>query len=254
MADLLVNNPTSDPSVLVEQLYEQYANRLVQVAGRMLKNTQDAEDVVNDVFVRLWTNLQRPSHIRNIHGWLHTAVRHGSIDFRRRKANQGIQTDLSQFPAPHPSISRGELHELIATKADSRAAEVFLRHLDGNRNKDIAQEWSVSDATISKLLTKARTVLCHAASSGLLTLVATIVLPWLQRILWDTWTTVRRLRRRHRRQKPVFYPAQTHKTALLRSCLSAASDTEEASDSEQHRQGRGGGPGGGLVHFESSSG
>ncbi|MBU0717852.1 MAG: sigma-70 family RNA polymerase sigma factor, partial [Planctomycetes bacterium] len=186
--------PSTSSTASIAAFYSLYLNELIYFARRIVPNRQDAEDVVNDVFARV-LELGSSHPIKNLPAFIRTAIRNRSIDYIRRA--KAVQLDPTALAAP-TGAPVDELHEFILAHAGRKAADVFVRRFYGDRNKDIAREWGVSDATVTKLFKKASALLSHAASAGLLTILPILltVLCWIQRALWGvTSTTARRLRR-----------------------------------------------------------
>ncbi len=83
-------------------LYRRYGGLVYSVAWRILDNAQDAEEVTQDVFLRLW----RPGHgydstRGSLAAWLSITARHAAIDrFRktRRREPGSLVTSIDQSP------------------------------------------------------------------------------------------------------------------------------------------------------------
>lgn len=92
---------------LFENLFREHYNELSNYAYSILKNREDAEDAVQDVFIKIW---QKDPTIINKDGikfYLLTATRNTCISFLRRQAGQYSTTPdhLANVPADEPSIS-----------------------------------------------------------------------------------------------------------------------------------------------------
>jgi RNA polymerase sigma-70 factor (ECF subfamily) len=81
-----------------DQLYEKYSPTVYAVAVRVLEDPSSAEDVLQDVFLRVWS---RPACLavaqKNPRKWLETISRNRAIDMlRRRNSNHAIH----EIPSP----------------------------------------------------------------------------------------------------------------------------------------------------------
>ncbi|NCO63091.1 MAG: RNA polymerase sigma factor [Flavobacteriales bacterium] len=76
------------------QLYNQYCDGMYMVAKRFLKDTQDAEDVVQEAFIKAFTKLHQYKSEVTFGAWLKRIVVNKSIDFLKSK-NQRL-VDLEE--------------------------------------------------------------------------------------------------------------------------------------------------------------
>ena len=85
LARLLNRIKDHDETALVE-LYDHYVNAVFSIAYRVLENTQDAEEVTQDVFLRIWNKSEQynPAKGKFI-SWLLTITRRIAIDHLRHK-------------------------------------------------------------------------------------------------------------------------------------------------------------------------
>ena len=67
-------------------LYQRYGGLVYSIACRTLPESQDAEEVTQDVFLRLWKHAEAWDPARGtLAAWLATTARHAAIDQFRRK-------------------------------------------------------------------------------------------------------------------------------------------------------------------------
>lgn len=85
-----------------ERLYERYAQLVLNVAARILRNSEDAEEVVQEVFWQAWCSAGRYDPVRGVpEAWLMTLARTRAIDLMRasrRTATAGAEA-LADIPA-----------------------------------------------------------------------------------------------------------------------------------------------------------
>jgi RNA polymerase sigma factor (sigma-70 family) len=107
----------SDPHEAVAQAFEAQRERLVAVAYRMLGSRTDAEDAVQEAWLRLAR--QDPAAIDNLAGWLTTVVGRVCIDIlRARKARPEAPYD-DQLPELRVATDWGDTPEDNAVLTDS---------------------------------------------------------------------------------------------------------------------------------------
>lgn len=108
---------------LFTETYVRLRNVFRTGAGRILGDTEEADDVLQDAFVRLWNKGYRIKHRQEAEALLSRAIRNESIDrLRRRKRRPRTFTDIGMD---------GELKTLPAEEGSRRkAAETKLREVE----------------------------------------------------------------------------------------------------------------------------
>ena len=77
-------------------LYDMYAKSLFAVISNLIKNTEEAEDVLQEVFVKIWKNLDTYNENKGrFYTWILNIARNTSIDRLRSKNFNNSQKNLS---------------------------------------------------------------------------------------------------------------------------------------------------------------
>ena len=79
--DILVTRMKNSDVDAVEQLFRQYYEPLVHYAARYVNDNHIAENVVHDIFVRMWNNRHEIDFGINIKTYLFNSVRNRSINY-----------------------------------------------------------------------------------------------------------------------------------------------------------------------------
>ena len=137
-------------------LVERHSRAVYRLAHRMTGNPADAEDVVQETFLRAYKQLGRFESRANFSTWLHRIAVNCSIDLIRSRPHRESShdtTDLEQFAAgeaadrgrvsPERLVLSAEVHHRVNTAMASlsqmeRAAFV-LRHFEGHSIEEISQ-------------------------------------------------------------------------------------------------------------------
>lgn len=82
---LLTRMAEHDDKSAFEVIYKNYWNDLYMAAYRRLKNREQAEDIVQEIFVRFWENRAK-LHVEDLSAYLHTAVRYRIYNYISRDA------------------------------------------------------------------------------------------------------------------------------------------------------------------------
>ena len=169
LTDLLRGTPGNVPASLQEHAFEEIYNRywrmLFQVAWQKTEDRDVAEELVQDLFVRLW---ERRSDLRitsSLTNYLHTAIRYRIINFIRNQMRSSrhlalIKNDISE-PGENKVEADLRLRELDASlqasieKLPVKSRTIFeLSRAKHFSNKQIAGKLNISEKTVEYHLTK----------------------------------------------------------------------------------------------------
>ncbi len=89
----LPSTPEADIETF-EKLYEKYYVYLCMVALHIVRNRDDAEEIVSDVFVKLWNSADRLKEIRSIKAYLIRAVHNASLNYIERNRKYGLTESI----------------------------------------------------------------------------------------------------------------------------------------------------------------
>jgi RNA polymerase sigma-70 factor (family 1) len=149
----------SDEAALAE-VYQYFHKRLYQFARVITRSDEIAEEVVNDVFVKLWGNRSKINEIENLTVYLYVAVKNKALNELSRKAKDLVNTpfdyfdiDLKETSAnPHELMVTGEVMQRMQKAVDAlppRCKMIFkLVREDGLKYKEVAQILNISVNTI----------------------------------------------------------------------------------------------------------
>lgn len=150
----------------LRETYLKQLPRLYSVAVTLLQNVEDAEDAVQDTYVRLWQRADRGFEVTDVErgeAYLFTTLRHLCYDRLKERGRQQdeveadevaddlIETDDDQ-PSSHPSF----WNCLLARLQPKAARIVRLRHLGELSTRDIAQLTGETESNVRSTLSRAR--------------------------------------------------------------------------------------------------
>lgn len=134
-----------------ETLVTQNENRLYRAALAILGDPQEAEDAVQDAFVRFLE--RRPENLENPGAWL-TRVLVNGCKSRLRLAWRRVGPLPDTLAAPGPE-EREELEELFSLPPEDRAV-IHLHYYEGYSIKEIAKLLRLPAATVGTRLSRGR--------------------------------------------------------------------------------------------------
>lgn len=149
-----------------EDIFKSHFKDLVAYAFGILKDQQDAEDIVQEVFFSLWKRKNSLAIESTIESYLFSAVKHGCMNrFRNEKVKTSYKNSIKPEDklinmTPYNHLINKELESLIASSlADlpSKSLKIFnMNRYDQKKYREIAEEMSISlktvEAHISRVL------------------------------------------------------------------------------------------------------
>jgi RNA polymerase sigma-70 factor (family 1) len=87
--ELLVRIGNNDINAY-ETLYHSLCTPLYNFALSIIQSRQQAEEIVSDVFIKIWQARNTLAEIRNIHVYLYTSVRNRAFDYLHKERRQGV--------------------------------------------------------------------------------------------------------------------------------------------------------------------
>jgi len=142
----------------IERIFKEHHGLVYRAAYRITGNSQDAEDVLQTLFLRLLRRERPPDFQLNPKGYLHRAAVNISLDvikLRKRSAppDESIVVDERTSEA-------AEIQQLVLAalaELSPKLAEMFvLKHVEGYDNREIAKLIGTSQGAVAVMLFRAR--------------------------------------------------------------------------------------------------
>jgi RNA polymerase sigma-70 factor (ECF subfamily) len=142
------------------ELYKLFSKRLHHFARVITRSPEIAEEIVEDVFVKLWSNRHRINEIDNLTVYLYVAVKNRSLNAISQKANELIRApfddldiEASQVAAdPYNLLVTAEMMKRMQQAVDNlppRCKMIFkLVREDGLKHREVAEILNISLNTV----------------------------------------------------------------------------------------------------------
>jgi RNA polymerase sigma-70 factor (ECF subfamily) len=173
-------------------LVERYQGRLLAMALDILKTREDAEDVVQETFVKAFLSLGQFKGESSFYTWLYRICFNMAVDIRRKAARRGgthleykeqvsvntaaerswdqgssLGSDIGQrVEGPHDALARKELgrkiQEVLGELSEEHRAVITLREIDGLDYEEIAVAIGAPKGTVMSRIFYARKALQKA--------------------------------------------------------------------------------------------
>ena len=155
-------------------LHDRYRQRLFAYVRQMLsaQSRQDAEDVLQDVFVRAFGALRADARPVNVRAWLYRVAHNRCIDHLRRPVPAPSDVfEMSRTPLHDPvedAQRREDLRRLVTDVGrlpEQQRSALLMREIDGMSYADLAAALDVTVPAVKSLLVRARLGLVEAAEA-----------------------------------------------------------------------------------------
>lgn len=163
--DILLAKVAAGDEGAFRELFDGHRDKLYAYMLRLSKERVIAEDIVQEVFLKIWINRDQLEDIRNFDAYLFTIARNHAfnltrqITYRRELLGQIISGQSLSDISTEKEVDYKYLQSLLARelgKLPPQQRKVFtLSRFQGLSNEDIAREQSISVGTVKKHLSLA---------------------------------------------------------------------------------------------------
>ncbi|WP_253931719.1 RNA polymerase sigma factor [Lewinella sp. W8] len=146
-------------------LFERYGPMLMAVCQRYCRTQAEAEDVLQDSFIRLFDKLPQYGFKGSFAGWARRLTVNVALKTYQRKRYQLEQTGLENVPegagqpTAYAELGEKELLELVQALPDGYRLVFNLYAIEGYSHKEIGEMLGIQEASSRSQLLKARKVL-----------------------------------------------------------------------------------------------
>ena len=160
-----------------ETIVDRYQGRLLGFCRQMLGSTEDAEDVLQEVFVNAYRAMLADDRDINLRPWLYRIARNRCLN-HLRKPTADAQESMDMVPMVEAASTaekvhnREEFRQLLADVGklpETQRSALMLREMDAMSYEEIAQAMETSVPSVKSLLVRARISLAEASQARQLT-------------------------------------------------------------------------------------
>ena len=160
-----------------EALFRRYQPRLLAFCRRMVGSTEDAEDVLQEVFVSAYRAIRADERPINARPWLYQIARNRCLSHLRRPVPSGRESidvfERQGGPSTEDAVQRREEFRRIVADVrelpQTQRSALLLREIDAFSHEQIAEALDTTVPAVKSLLVRARTALTQAAEARHLT-------------------------------------------------------------------------------------
>ncbi len=165
-AGLLARAASGDASAF-QRLVEQHRSMVYRMAYQFAGNHHDAEDIAQEVFLKVYRSLDRFRQDSQLSSWLYRIVMNACIDHRRRDGVAGapirgpeqeerVLNTPEASPGPEARAYAGELNEVLQCEIrrlpPGQRVVFLMRHYEGLKLSEIARALGLAEGTVKRQL------------------------------------------------------------------------------------------------------
>ena len=158
----------------IKQIYNEHNKLVYNLSLVYLQNSEDAEEVTQDVFVSVYQSIDQFNHTSALKTWIYKITINKCLDFLKAKKTKkrwafvssifnnggGLKHDTSDFVHPGILLENKEhsiyLFKAIETLPESQKTAFLLANVEGLGNKEIAVVMEKSIGSVESLLQRAK--------------------------------------------------------------------------------------------------
>jgi RNA polymerase sigma-70 factor (ECF subfamily) len=168
MADLdLVSRAAGGDPTAFQALVERHRSMVYRVAYQFAGNHHDAEDIAQEVFIKVYRSLDRFRQDAQLTSWLYRIVMNACIDHRRRlhpsnvapfgeEAEVRLRNAVEEMPGPEDYAYAGELGQVLESEIGrlphGQRIVFVMRHHQGLKLSEIAEALGLAEGTVKRQL------------------------------------------------------------------------------------------------------
>lgn len=142
------------------KIYQQYHAKVYVIALRILKSVPQAEDVLQEVFIKLWNHRAKLTDVSDFSAYLNAITRNHIFNLLRKKAHEEVflkEQQTSTQPSSNQTINDvlyheldKQLHEAVSHLPPQQKRIFQLSRMHGLKQEEIADSLKISIGTVKK--------------------------------------------------------------------------------------------------------
>ena len=146
-------------------IINKYKNQLYATILRMTKHPQDAQDLVQDAFIKVYRNLDKYDASGSFSSWLYRVAINHCMDEFRKKSHSTVQVEIDETKVvnrEHPEVvflkkeKSRQLERLISTLPEDERLIILLRYINEISYEEIGEMMDVPLSTVRNKLHRAK--------------------------------------------------------------------------------------------------
>ncbi len=161
----IINRLKNEDKSAVDDLFSYYYPRLYHFSKSILKIENDIDDILQEVFVKIWLNRQKIGNPETFNAYIFTITKNEVLNLiRNNLRDHTFKDQLFQYavaeeyqnsvPVEYEEIKAG-IEKIVSNLPEKRQQVFVLSRTEGLSNKEIAQQLNISEKTVEDHITHA---------------------------------------------------------------------------------------------------
>ncbi|MBS1563780.1 MAG: sigma-70 family RNA polymerase sigma factor [Bacteroidetes bacterium] len=148
-----------------ELLYQRFSPKMYAVCLRYANNTDDAQDLLQEGFIKVFRNLARFRNEGSFEGWMRRVFVNTAIEHYRRKVNLNSIGEREEQTIPDNSLNildelgERDIVQLVQELAPGYRSVFNMYVIEGYSHKEIGEMMGISEGTSKSQLARAKAIL-----------------------------------------------------------------------------------------------
>jgi len=163
--DKIIIDLVKDDESAFEELFDYYYPRLFNFSRSFLKIEEGIDDIIQDVFVKIWQNRKKIKSAATFNSYIFTITRNLLLNkLRSRLNNENTKEEIRNFSLANEYSSMEQIEycdlketvDNLVSELPGRQKEIFvLSRIEGLSHKEIAEKLKISTKTVEYHITLA---------------------------------------------------------------------------------------------------
>jgi len=163
----LIQNCLNGEATSQRALFEMYAGKMMTVCRRYGRHQGEAEDIMQEGFIKVFLNLEKFNASGSFEGWVRRIMVNTALKFVSKKSftneSLGIESyqlnDRNQDPQVFSKLSVDDMMHLVSMLPDGYRFVFNLYAIEGYSHREISELLGIEESTSRSQLVKARRIL-----------------------------------------------------------------------------------------------
>lgn len=171
----LVERALGGDDTAFEYLFNRYRDAIRRLFVQRLGGVNDADDLLQETFIKVYINLHRYSATFTFGQWVYTIARNTFIDYMRRRQDdlsidERFSAPASSAPTPEESVinlqQRSQIEQYLGRLTPRYRQLIKMRFFEEYSYEEIASKLALPLGTVKTQIHRAREQMCRMISSG----------------------------------------------------------------------------------------
>jgi RNA polymerase sigma factor (sigma-70 family) len=164
--DVLLQGCLLKDAAAQQEFYNRYSPKMLSVCYRFAKNREDAEDMLQEGFIRIFSQIHQFQHKGALEGWIRKIIVHTCINMLKK--NKKFNENVDILHAQHLSVREEAVPAIIQAKQVIECVRMLpigyrtvlnLFAIEGYNHKEIAEMLDIEESTSRSQYTRAKAML-----------------------------------------------------------------------------------------------